>query len=362
MTSLIVAAGGGGDAITGSALAGPLGVREIPAVMTYAWDRLMIDPLPGPRAASDFTGLDELAPGVLEVLPTTKPIAPAGSSLPRLAEDLPTRLILMDPSAGAVGMAQQIRATAEFFGARDVVLVDVGGDILTDGTDPGLRSPLADQLSLAAAIRSGLPVRVVIAAAGIDGELDAAVIFQWLQRLNAERLPDLTMAETRLIHHVFEWHPSEASGLLTAAAAGHRGLVEVRDAGDQVELSDLTPMLFLVDGHDLIDLTPAGHLCESPSLDQAEQIVRDKTGISEIRYETEKAAGRDRALTHSPTAEDVKLIDRLAGEAVNRGADYVSVRRLAEQLGATTIQTFADLTALLAELRPTRYQRSIYRV
>jgi hypothetical protein len=55
--TLVIAAGGGGDAITGSVVFGPLGLAEPSAVMTYSWDRLMIDPLPGPRVAKDFTGL-----------------------------------------------------------------------------------------------------------------------------------------------------------------------------------------------------------------------------------------------------------------------------------------------------------------
>jgi hypothetical protein len=35
-------------------------------------------------------------------------------------------------------------------------------------------------------------------------------------------------------------HPSEASGLLVAAADGHRGYVPVREAGDQIALADDT--------------------------------------------------------------------------------------------------------------------------
>ena len=76
--------------------------------MSYAWDRLMIDPLPGPRNAADFTGLRELRPGVYEVLPQSRPRPPAGSSLPRLADELDVRLLLLDPTHGAVGMAEQI--------------------------------------------------------------------------------------------------------------------------------------------------------------------------------------------------------------------------------------------------------------
>src|SRR5690349_16433855 len=97
-STLFIAAGGGGDAITAAALGPALGLADQPVILTYAWDRLIIDPLPGPRSASDFTGLRPLAPDVLEVLPTTKPIAPAGSTLPRLAAELSARLLLLDPT------------------------------------------------------------------------------------------------------------------------------------------------------------------------------------------------------------------------------------------------------------------------
>lgn len=128
MGTLVVAAGGGGDAITGSALAGRLGLIEPPVVMTYSWDRLMIDPLPGPRTADDFINLRQLGPDILEILPSTKPVGQAGSSLPRLAADLPSRVLLLDPAGGAVRMAAQISAAAAYFYADDIALIDVGGD------------------------------------------------------------------------------------------------------------------------------------------------------------------------------------------------------------------------------------------
>lgn len=243
MGTLIIAAagGGGGDAITGSALPRALGLVEPPVVTTYSWDRLMIDPIPGPRAEDDFTGLRQLAPHVLELLPSTEPISPAGSSLPRLAADLPARLLLLDPTGGAVQMSVQISAAAIYFHADTLALIDVGGDVLTDGSDPGLRSPLADQLALAACVRTGLPSQLLIAAPGIDGELSPATILARLARLGAHQLPDLTSTDIAPVRPVFDWHPSESSGLLAAAATGRRGRVEVRDAGDHIELTETTP-------------------------------------------------------------------------------------------------------------------------
>lgn len=359
--TLVIAAGGGGDAITGSVLAGPLGLAEPPVVMTYSWDRLMIDPLPGPRSANDFIGLRQLAPNILEILPSTKPISPADSSLPRLAADLPARILLLDPAGGAVRMAIQISAAAAYFHAQTIALIDVGGDALTDGADSGLRSPLADQLALAACVRTGLPCQLVIAAPGIDGELSRTTIITRLDRLSADQLPNLTTTDLAPIRPVFNWHPSEASGLLTAAAAGRRGHVEVRDAGDHIELTAATPTLFAVAATNALQTTPAALLTESQSLGGAETIIRDTTGISEICYETEKAARLRNRRTHFPTSDDLPEIDRQAQRAHKQGADFISLRRLSELLGATTLDAFAALATLLATRRPDHYEPSLYR-
>jgi hypothetical protein len=132
-------------------------------------------------------------------------------------------------------MAEQMTTAAKAFGFDELVLLDVGGDALTTDDDPGLRSPLADQLVIAAAARTGLPARLVIAGAGLDGELPAEVVDERLVQLDATELPPLTGAATT--RDVFTWHPSEASGLLAAAADGRRGYVGVRDAGDMIRLS-----------------------------------------------------------------------------------------------------------------------------
>ena len=148
MPTLTIAAGGGGDAITSAALA----VRnpdDPQVIMTYSWDRLLIDPLPGPRAAHDFDGLHELAPIVWEVLGTTSPVPPAGSTLPRLAAELPVQILLLDPSGGTVRLAQQITAAA-------------GGKMLAERSVPEL--PLTLRLE---GLRPEAALRRVVAVAAL---------------------------------------------------------------------------------------------------------------------------------------------------------------------------------------------------
>ena len=360
MQPLIIAVGGGGDAITAAALASPLHMTHPPVVMTYSWDRLLIDPVPGPRSASDFTGLDHIAPGVHRITPTTRTRPPAGSSLPRLAAELPAQLLLLDPAHGTVGLAHQITAAARHVDADHLVLVDVGGNALATGADDGLEpSCRSTQPRRLHPHRSSS--RLVIAGAGLDGELPAATVAERLADLDAESLPDLDAAAVTPVRHVFRWHPSEASGLLAAAAAGHHGVVEVRDAGDRVHLSAATTRLAWVDAKRAASITPAAHLTDCDSFATAQRTIRDLTGISEIDYETRKAARRAQTTVRHPTAADLPAIDEHAATAAAHGSDYLSIRRLAELLGATTLDAFAALIDVVEHYRTDRYTPSLYR-
>jgi len=278
-----------------------------------------------------------------------------------LAAELPAQLFLLDPAQRTVGLAEQITAAAKHIDADHLILLDVGGDALTTGADDGLRSPLADQLSLAACIRTGLPARLVIAGPGLDGELSAATVAERLSDLDAEPLPDLDAAAVMPVRHVFRWHPSEASGLLAAAATRRPGVVAVRAAGDRVHLNAVTTRLAWVDAKRAVSITPAAHLTDCDSLDAAQRIIRDITGISEIDYETRKAARRARTTVRHPTAADLPAIDEHAAAAAARCSDYLSIRRLAELLVATTLDAFAALIDVVEHYRSEHYTPSLYR-
>jgi Protein of unknown function (DUF1152) len=161
---------------------------------------------------------------------------------------------------------------------------------------------------------------------------------------------------------VFEWHPSEASGLLLVAADGHRGYVQVRDAGDQIAPTDDTASLHTLGLHELRPNVPATSLVDTSSLSDAEKIIERITGISELRYETQKAERRAGNPEHRVTTADLEQVDHQAKEAADQGADYISMRRLSELIGATTLHGFAALGQLLAQHRSDRYAPSIYRV
>jgi hypothetical protein len=334
---LLVAAGGGGDTIAAAILhraLDPSGAR--PAIATYSWDRLLIDPLPGPRDPSSFTGLERVGEHNYRVTPDTTVRAPAGSTLPRLAAELDANLYLLDPRHGATGLARQLAELTQSLGAARVTIVDVGGDILAHGDEPTLRSPLADSLALAAADTLD-HVQALVTGAGIDGELPENLVRDRYDQLDAQLVHRLSAADVESFRPLFDWHPSEATGLLCAAAAGTRGTAEIRDQGLPVMLSDHTAEVHALPAHRITEINQlAQQLRHTDSLEAAETALRVTGRGSEIDYERRKANNRSHATASTPAPSAAALLEQLAeirGDAARRGIDFITLRGLAERLG-----------------------------
>lgn len=330
--TLYVAAGGGGDAIAAWALRPLAGDR--PVIATFAWDRIMVDPLPGPRTPRDFDNLEFVDSLNYAFAPSTQPIPPAGSTMPQLASQVEASVVLLDPTGGAAGLRAQLRSLARTTSAERIQLVDVGGDIAAAGDESTLRSPLADALVLAAADGQDVPVEVVVIGAGLDGELPAATVRAYVLALGGRQVNRLSAERARDILPILEWHPTEATALTAAAALGRRGTVEIREQGHVVELTDDSPNAYAIDhGSMLGHSRPAQAVHESCSIDDADNAVRTVCGRSELDRERRKSHIRRTAAAPRPTNELLAEALAYCEHARTRGIDYVTFRRLAEVLG-----------------------------
>ncbi len=331
----------------------------ITATMSYSWDRFMIDPTPGPRVRADFVGLVES--GGIAVVRESAALRTGDSTLPRLAGCMDLPLVLLEAAGGAVGMADLIRRAATVFGADELVVVDVGGDVIAEGHESSLRSPLADSLALAAAMRSGIPTRVLIAGPGLDGELSPTEVRARIDELDGSRVNNLTARDVMPFNEIWSWHPSEATALLAAAAKGWRGTVETqRDA--RVNLTDDATRVYEVNAQALASSSLAGPLLPTTSLEQAEQLLRDRrSGFSELDIERRRAAG-ERAEIRMPTKESLEVIDNYAAHARAHGVDALTVRRIAELVHAIDPSATHALRAMLAEQRPDSFRPPLYEI
>jgi hypothetical protein len=331
MSTLFVAAGGGGDAV-GALLAQRLLGAGDPGdaqIATCAWERLRVDPVPGPRDRTGFSGLG-LQDGVpCEVLPTTETIPPGRSMLPRLAGAGLARLFLFDFSGGAIGLAEQLRGIAAALDARHLVVLDVGGDILGRPGDRGLLSPLADSLTLAAALSTGLPASLAVVAPGSDGELDDGTVRTRLRDVGGTIAGEVRPEDVQRCRSLLSWHPTEASTLAAAAALGVRGSASMRRGGAPTPINDHTAEVWTVAQPDPAAFPLAEALQTTTNLAEAEDLIRALVG-SEIDFEREKAG------TTRPDSQPKITIEDVVRDCQRDEATHITTRRLLELLGENT--------------------------
>jgi len=359
VTRLIVAAGGGGDAVAAAMLDAALHGDEPPAVvLTYAWDRLLVDPVPGPRGPANFTGLRPLTRSVRTVPADAAPIAPAGSTLPRLAAELPQTFALTDPHHGAEGIIRQLEELVRHLEPDTVDLLDVGGDILARGDEPTLRSPLADALTLAACCELNYPVRLLVAGPGLDGELPADAL---RGRLGPAALT-LTAEHVMPVRSVLEWHPSDATAMLAATARGARGLCDVRDAGPPVPLTDGGPLVHESDLDEALHRNQlARAILATENLHEVEQYSREICGFSEIDHERNEARPASHPARQLDPEAVLRQLDEFEAGARDRGITHTTFRRLAEAFRLGSHQR-EDVRALLLGNRPGQYEAPLWRI
>jgi hypothetical protein len=127
------------------------------------------------------------------------------------------------------------------------IFIDVGGDALAHGDEPGLGSPLCDAVMLAAAARlqemGGPPVLAGIFGVGCDGELTPAEVFERLDKVGAGRgraVPPpagLTPTIAKRIEEAVRAVPTEASAMALHAYRGQSGATTIRDGRRTVQLT-----------------------------------------------------------------------------------------------------------------------------
>lgn len=298
---LVVGMGGGGDVVGALATAEHIRCYDgaDPVLGGLTWERRPFDPVPGPRAVAEIIGAEQLAPGVLLAGPETglrdRHVAFAES---RMAEFLGEPTVLIDinpgPAATAAGLAEAIAALK----CDLLVLIDVGGDVIAHGDEPGLRSPLADAVMLAAGGRlstSGQPVLLGIFGLGCDAELTPDEVLARLATVaQAGGLcgtRGLTGPVAERLEASMELVSTEASAQAVRAFRGAAGTSTIREGRRTVELSPVAGMTFYLD----VDITinAAGRLAqavaECNSLEEANEALNALGVATELDYERDAA-------------------------------------------------------------------------
>lgn len=299
---LVIGMGGGGDVVGALATAESARLYDgaAPVLGGLAWERRPIDPVPGPRRTDEIEGAEPLAPGILLAGPATRV---RGRDMffaeSRMAAFLGEPTILIDISSGPAAIATGLAEAVSSMDGDLVVFVDVGGDVLARGDEPGLRSPLCDAVMLAAAahlVRSGHAVLAGLFGIGCDAELTPGEVLARLAEVAAAGgligARGLTARVAERMEQAIGVVPTEASAQAVRAFRGASGPVPIRGGARTVELSSVAALTFYLDVEATI--RAVGRLAEAvsgaTSLDEANDALNAIGVSTELDLEREATA------------------------------------------------------------------------
>jgi hypothetical protein len=295
--ALVLGIGGGGDAVGSIAVARALESFGMETVLGgVAWERIVVDPHPGPRGVEEIRGGQGLD-GVVIVDPREGSTTPEDVHFceSRLAGHLGERTVLIDVTGGPAGAARGIDAACAELDCDLAVLVDIGGDAIAAGPEPGLASPLCDAVMIAAGAHAHVPCVLMVLGAGCDGELEPAEVLgrvaalaragAWLDTLGVtpEAADEIEAAAAVAV--------TEASLLVARAARGEIGPVEIRGGRREVDLGPVAALAFAFDLEAALSELPLVQaVTEAPSIEASRDALNDLGVSTELDYEERRAA------------------------------------------------------------------------
>lgn len=294
---LVLGIGGGGDVVGALATAEACRLHGgQPVVGGVTWERRPIDPQPGPRAEAEIQGARRLAAGVMAASAETR-VRESGVVFAesRMAGLLGEETVLVDATLGPAELADGIAAAAASLGVDLIVFLDVGGDALAHGDEPGLASPLCDALLLAAAGRladqAATPVLGGIFGIGCDGELTPSEVLERLAEVGAAGglagARGLTSAIAQRLEEAVKVVPTEASAQAVRCFHGAIGRSTIRQGRRTVELSPAGALTFYFDPVAAVGSAArlAAAVTDARDLDHANEILHGMGVYTELDYE-----------------------------------------------------------------------------
>jgi len=293
--ALVIGVGGGGDVVGALAAARFFEFCGLEFTLGgLSWERNVYDPIPGPRKLSETKNVTALHPHAWLANPESQTSTGVPFAESKMAAVVNQEILLVDINGGVQGVVDGLEVAMKEFRADVLVGIDVGGDSLAQGHEPGLRSPLADSIMLAAFAELESRRHQTIWGVfgyGSDGELTVDEIDIALSRLAAAKgvlgACSLTPKIAAELEEVIKTVPTEASAIPVQCFRGARGNNHIRRGERHVKLTPLTALTFFISTTKLYDSLgrPAQALRQTSSLDQANDALHAIGIRTELDYE-----------------------------------------------------------------------------
>lgn len=295
--AILLGIGGGGDivgTIPTAKLLENFGVGHVMGGLS--WERSVIDPVPGPRKFNETRNARKINDTVWYSNHKTTTSTGVKFAESRISEIYGKETLLVDVNYGVKEVVNGLLDAAEKLDADLIVGIDVGGDAIAFGNEPGIMSPLADAIMTASLseLEKRIDTIMGVFGFGCDGELTMPELEKSIRKIAKEGgllgSWGITHETLKELEKVVEIVPTEASRLPVEAAKGIFDRTTIRSGRRSVSLSIISTITFYLSPSVVFEKIskPARTVSECRSLAEANEALH-KLGLkTELDYELER--------------------------------------------------------------------------
>ena len=279
--------GGGGDIVSTIPVANFLGHFGFETLHgSVVWDRIVVDPKPGPRPLEELVGIERINETVGIANENTKT---ADGVIPNIAKAAKHfgKVVALDLTKNVGKLAEGIRDFAEKEGISLIVGVDAGGDAISVGFESGVRSPLADAICVAALKKVGGIVAVT--GFGSDGELRVEELLLNISDIIKKGgflgCSSMSRRDYELMRNAVRDVTTEASMIPLMAFEGEMGLKKLRK-GRSALVTPLSTLIFYFRAEAVFEINHAAKIVErAETFEEANSLLHAEGILTEYDFE-----------------------------------------------------------------------------
>jgi len=302
--ALLIGIGGGGDivgTIPTSELLGMFGVECVYGGIS--WERSVFDPVPGPRTFEETRNVRKLNDVVWYANPGTVTSTGVSFAESGFSRVLGEETLLIGIHGGPGAVAEGILDACRKLNADLVIGVDVGGDVLAQGDEPGLMSPLADAVMTSALyyVDREMPTLMGLFGYGSDGELTQGELERSMKVLAKEGgilgSWGITQDALKRLEKAVSTVPTEASRMPVLYAKGEFTDTTIRSGRRNISLSVSCTVTFYFSTEVVYEKLSKLPLCVCGcrSLEEANDALHSIGVHTELDIERERLKSGERA-------------------------------------------------------------------
>ena len=241
--ALLVGIGGGADVIGTIPTKLHLESFGIKCVLGgIPWERYSIDPFPGPRPFDQIVNVANINDSLCWATEKTKTQDGLFFSESKASKVLKEKILLVNIFNSSTKIAKDLKEFCKKNKIDLIVGIDVGGDVIAKGDEPGLSSPLADSIMLSALkkVETSVDTKIAVLGYGSDGELLPSELNSSLSIISKKKgligMIGINTDSQKIMKKLIAKIETDASRIPTLAFSGTYGPSKIRRGRIEIDV------------------------------------------------------------------------------------------------------------------------------